>query len=195
MAGDHRRPFFMDPIRQFFSYSRSERNGILVLLVLIAVVLAVKTYLFFDTVTEPVQYDPHFEREIARFESDTLIELNKATKMELMNLPGVGPAFADRILEYKEALGGFVMKEQLLGVRGVGPAKFTNMEPFIRVDSALVRAIDLEHIDTAILYAHPYMDSIEVQSILSVKNKYQLVVELSRSKEGNDSLLYRYFTP
>lgn len=195
MADDHRRPFYMDPIRQFFSYSRSERNGIVVLLLLIAGVLAVKTYIYFMPVNRSVEYDPQFEKEIARFESDTLIELNRATKMELMNLPGVGPSFAERILEYRDALGGFIFKEQLLDVQGVGPAKFSKMQAYIKVDTALMEPIKLQPLDTSALYGHPYLDSSTVEVLISTPNKYNFILEISKDRVGADSLMYRYFTP
>ncbi|MFC0188115.1 helix-hairpin-helix domain-containing protein [Fictibacillus aquaticus] len=48
------------------------------------------------------------------------IIINSATKEELMELPGVGPAKADAIISYRDANGPFSTFEDLLEVRGIG---------------------------------------------------------------------------
>ncbi len=51
------------------------------------------------------------------------IDLNTATATELERLPGIGPATASAIVEYRAASGPFSSVDQLLDVPGVGPAK------------------------------------------------------------------------
>jgi len=54
-------------------------------------------------------------------ESDTAkINLNQASVDDLVNLPGIGPAYAKRIVEYREKHGPFQRVEDLLNVRGIG---------------------------------------------------------------------------
>lgn len=48
------------------------------------------------------------------------ISLNSATKAQLESLSGIGPAMADRILEFRSKLGGFAAVEQLTEVPGIG---------------------------------------------------------------------------
>ncbi len=48
------------------------------------------------------------------------IELNHASRSELLQLPGVGPGRVDKILAYREAHGGFQRVEDLRGVEGIG---------------------------------------------------------------------------
>jgi len=55
------------------------------------------------------------------------ISLNSATESELTALPGVGPATAAAIVAHRESTGGFGSVEQLLDVRGIGPAKFESL--------------------------------------------------------------------
>ncbi len=49
-----------------------------------------------------------------------IINLNSATKEELEKLPGVGPVLAERILEYRQKIGGFKNIGELKLVEGVG---------------------------------------------------------------------------
>ena len=61
------------------------------------------------------------------------LNINMASEAELMQLPGVGPGLARRIVEYREANGPFATPDDLQNVSGVGPSKFAKMEEFIRV--------------------------------------------------------------
>lgn len=53
--------------------------------------------------------------------SASLVNLNSATSEELQTLPGVGPAIAQRILDWRESNGTFGSVDQLQDVSGIGP--------------------------------------------------------------------------
>lgn len=61
------------------------------------------------------------------------ISLNSATAAELDLLPGVGPATAAKILEYRASRGGFKSVDELLEVKGIGPKKLAQIRPFVRL--------------------------------------------------------------
>lgn len=61
------------------------------------------------------------------------INLNSATAAELEKLPGVGPATAARIVEYRQKNGAFKKIEDLMNVRGVGEKTFLTLKPLITV--------------------------------------------------------------
>jgi competence protein ComEA len=62
-----------------------------------------------------------------------LLNINTATAAEFEKLPGVGPAMALRIVEYRQKNGGFKKIEELMNVRGIGEASFLKLKPQIMV--------------------------------------------------------------
>ena len=61
------------------------------------------------------------------------VELNEARRAELLQLPGVGPSLADRILEYRRTSGGFHGVDDLRKVQGIGPTTLERLRPFVLV--------------------------------------------------------------
>lgn len=61
------------------------------------------------------------------------VSLNTANQAQLESLPGVGPATAKKILEYRQAHGGFSSIDELLSVKGIGPKKLEAVRPFVKL--------------------------------------------------------------
>jgi len=61
------------------------------------------------------------------------VDLNTATMAQLDALPGVGPALAQRIVEYRTQHGGFRSVDELRKVQGIGDAKFGQLKDLVTV--------------------------------------------------------------
>ncbi|HUQ62302.1 MAG TPA: helix-hairpin-helix domain-containing protein [Acidimicrobiales bacterium] len=64
---------------------------------------------------------------------DNPVDLNTATAEQLDALPGVGPATAQAIISYRSSHSRFKSVDELLEVRGIGPAKFEALRTLVRV--------------------------------------------------------------
>ncbi len=64
------------------------------------------------------------------------IDLNEAARAELLQLPGVGDSLAARIEDYRREHGAFRSVDELVEVRGVGPATLERLRPWVRVRQA-----------------------------------------------------------
>ena len=60
-----------------------------------------------------------------------VVHLNSANVTALDALPGVGPATAQRILDWRDAHGGFKTVDDLMEVPGIGPSKFEALRDFV----------------------------------------------------------------
>jgi competence protein ComEA len=65
--------------------------------------------------------------------SGAKVNINTATLAELDTLPRIGPAIAQRIIDYRTANGDFKRIEDIQNVRGIGPATFEQLKDLITV--------------------------------------------------------------
>jgi competence protein ComEA len=61
------------------------------------------------------------------------INLNTASLEELETLPDIGPVLAQRILDYREEMGGFIVVEELLEVPGIGEKIYESIQNLVDV--------------------------------------------------------------
>lgn len=62
-----------------------------------------------------------------------VVSLNSGSQSDFETLPGVGPATAKKIVDYRREHGGFSSIEELMAVKGIGAKKLAGMRKFLRL--------------------------------------------------------------
>ncbi|MGY4385505.1 competence protein ComEA [Pedobacter sp. UYP24] len=101
-----------------------------------------------------------------------IIELNFADSADLDEIKGVGPAFATRILKYRERIGGFYRKEQLLEVFGLDSAKYLEIKDQVHVDESAIRKINVNTAQMEDFKNNPYIRYKQVNAILQYRKQH-----------------------
>jgi competence protein ComEA len=66
-------------------------------------------------------------------DSASRVDLNSATREQLMQVKGIGPALADRIIEFRKEHGPFRRVEDMMKVRGIGEKSLAKLRPYLTV--------------------------------------------------------------
>ena len=85
-------------------------------------------------VVQPRFTNPTSSNDATDKQLQVSININTATAIELEQLAGVGPSTAKAIIAFREKNGSFKTVEDLLNVRGIGPAKLSEILPQARVN-------------------------------------------------------------
>lgn len=120
------------------------------------------------------------------------VELNTADSVLLETLPGIGPAFASRIIKYRTLLGGYVKIEQLKEVYGMPEETYERIKSLCTVNTTVVKMIEAESLwQLPYKVYHPYL-SKELKAVINEKKKtgaysesdLKILIEESNKKLG-----------
>lgn len=103
------------------------RKEIIALIVLISILIVINIVQYLKWQKNKKTFELIIE------ESMNQISINTADINDLEALPGVGPALARRIIEYREKNGNFKKISDLKKVKGIGENLFKRIEPFIKL--------------------------------------------------------------
>lgn len=101
-----------------------------------------------------------------------VVEINTADTVQLQEIRGIGPAFARRIANYRERLGGFYRREQLLEVFGLDSAKFNGFKDQVQVDAGQLKKININTTTFDELKNHPYLRYKQINAIIQYRKQH-----------------------
>ncbi len=101
-----------------------------------------------------------------------LIEINSADSAKLEEISGIGQAFARRILKYRERLGGFYKKEQLLEVYGLDSLKYEEIKMQVDIDLEKLKRININIAVMEDFKNHPYIRYKQVNAVIQYRKQH-----------------------
>ncbi|MDR0427443.1 MAG: helix-hairpin-helix domain-containing protein [Dysgonamonadaceae bacterium] len=132
--------------------------------------------------------------ETQKIKIGTTIELNSADTTDLKKIPGIGSAYAKRIVKYREILGGFYCVEQLQEVYGMYEELYEGITPFLTINKELIRKMEVNSFSLDKLKSHPYINFYQAKAIIELRKKRGSISdirELSLFEEWTDEDLER----
>ena len=97
-------------------------------------------------------------------------DLNTASVDELVSMKGIGAVLAERIVKFRESLGGFVYPEQLKDCYGISPELYEQLKSMVRV-SGEPKKISLNEADLSTV-RHPYFSKKMASLIKSYQHQH-----------------------
>lgn len=101
-----------------------------------------------------------------------IVDINTADTLALDEIKGVGAAFARRIVKYRERLGGFYKKEQLLEVYGLDSVKYNEIKSQVRIDGGGIKRININVATFDDLKNHPYLKFKQINAIIQYRKQH-----------------------
>lgn len=99
------------------------------------------------------------------------IELNTADSFDLMKIPGVGIKTANRIINYRERLGGFISMEQLLEIYTIDSMRYHQIISYMCLNDYTIKKININTATIKELMKHPYIDYYLAKTIVMCRQK------------------------
>ena len=109
-----------------------------------------------------------FEKKIEKL---VPLDINLATKEDLIKIYGIGPALSDRILKQKELFGGFVSMKQMDDVWGLSPEVIENLNKHFKIASLpKIKKIDINNSSIKELLLFPYFKYALAKAIVTYRS-------------------------
>ena len=133
---------------------------------------------------ERFQNSPNQESLKKQAKQITLINLNTADTTEFMKIYGVGAFYAKQIIRFREKLGGFFKKEQLLEVWKMTPEAYEKIKDHVFISEKDVKRININSVTIEELKVHPYLKWNQANSIIKMRiqrNGFKNIEEIKES--------------
>ncbi len=140
------------------------------------------------TIEKPTKKDKPHHNEIPRYARNdkpshhvpivemTVVDLNTADTTQLKQLPGIGSAFAKRIVEYRIKLGGYCEAEQLLEVYRMDSSRYDEIKNHVEIGLSFIpNQLKINNDEFKTLLKHPYLEYDDVKKIVNYREQKGLI--------------------
>ncbi len=179
-------------VTTILGYTSNERRSSLVLIIIMFLVIGIRTIIPENIVRVDIDNilvdnlyndEPEFrkseEESVAEVHNsqdmqgknrNPITELNSCDSADLEALPGLGPVLSGRVIKFRKLLGGFYSVGQLKEVYGLSEETYEIVSGRVKVDTSLIKKINVTGATYYDLVRLPYLSSYEVNALLSYRS-------------------------
>ncbi|MEO9532260.1 MAG: helix-hairpin-helix domain-containing protein [Crocinitomicaceae bacterium] len=114
-----------------------------------------------------------------------LVDVNTATAELLQEINGIGPTYSERIVKFRNSLGGFYSKDQFDEVYGISEESLAALKKRTTISEDHIDKIKINSISKSDLKRHPYFKKWEVVSAILSKRDKERITSLSFLVDDN----------
>lgn len=137
----------------------------------------VADYIVLDN--KPKKHDSYPLKKETRISA---IEINSADTTAFIALPGIGSVLANRIIKFREKMGGFYSVDQIAETWGLRDSTFKLIKPRLTVKEELVRKFNINKTSKEELKVHPYFRWQLANAIVDYRQKHGAFTSLEDLK-------------
>ena len=122
------------------------------------------------------------------------LELNTIDSLELISINGIGPFYASQIINYRNKLGGFYKREQLMEIWKMKEETCQILMESLIIDTSTLQKIHLNTVSFEKLKNHPYLSYSQANSIVKMRTqlgRFDSISSIKKSKLINDDTFLR----
>jgi len=137
---------------------------------------------------------PKSEINYSKKISTVFIDINGASKEEWESLPGIGPGLAERIMNFREKLGGFVSVDQVSQTYGLPDSTFQKIRSRLNPGTTPLRLLNINRLSTDELSKHPYIRYRTARAIVQYREQhgaYQSIQDLKKIESLTEEIYIR----
>ncbi len=126
-----------------------------------------------------------------------IVDINTADSSELRKVYGIGPFFSSKIVSYRNDLGGYYAKKQLLEIWGISDSVYQALDSSLTISVITLKKINVNTAEAKELQKHPYINWNIANSIVRIREQhgnYNALEEILQSEIITDSI-YQKISP
>ena len=119
-------------------------------------------------------HNNNFSEKYPAKNNNIMLNINTADTLNWKLLPGIGPGYARRIVNYRQKLGGFNSVEQVAETYGLPDSVFQKIKDRLQFTETKVQKININTATAEMLFAHPYISKNLANNIVQYRNQHGL---------------------
>lgn len=115
--------------------------------------------------------------------SPAIIDINSADTAAFIALPGIGSKLSQRIIHFRDKLGGFYKVEQIGETFGLPDSTFQKIRPYLKINTTGARQININTATIDEMKSHPYIRYALANAIVQYRTqhgKYNAVADIKK---------------